>query len=169
MRPKFTGLPGPSKNGRKPSSRTVKHTEQSGTSDSHCKPNIAKHVDEMTVIRSCWTDGINHLGGVTEMNSGSILSGRPSLGAWVNYGLGSANRNLPSFVVMLDDKDPIGGAKQWSAGFLPASYQGTQFRQGDIPLMNLKRPAGMTDAEQRNELGLLKRLNEIWARDKQED
>jgi hypothetical protein len=169
MRPKFTAMPGTSKNGMMPSKRTFKQYGQSGIWVSDWYPNIAKHVDEMTVIRSCWTDGINHLGSVTEMNSGSILSGRPSLGAWVNYGLGSANRNLPSFVVMLDDKDPIGGAKQWSAGFLPASYQGTQFRQGDIPLMNLKPPAGMTDAEQRNELGLLKRLNEIWARDKQED
>ena len=169
MRPKFTAMPGTSKNGMMPSKRTFNQYGQSGIWVSDWYPNIAKHVDEMTVIRSCWTDGINHLGGVTEMNSGSILSGRPSLGAWVNYGLGSANRNLPSFVVMLDDKDPIGGAKQWSAGFLPASYQGTQFRQGDIPLMDLKRPAGMTDAEQRNELGLLKRLNEIWARDKQED
>jgi hypothetical protein len=169
MRPKFTAMPGTSKNGMMPSKRTFKQYGQSGIWVSDWYPNIAKHVDEMTVIRSCWTDGINHLGGVTEMNSGSILSGRPSLGAWVNYGLGSANRNLPSFVVMLDDKDPIGGAKQWSAGFLPASYQGTQFRQGDIPLMNLKRPAGMTDAEQRNELGLMKRLNEIWAQDKKED
>src|SRR2546430_4666566 len=123
----------------------------------------------MTVIRSCWTDAINHLGGVTEMNSGSILSGRPSLGAWVNYGLGSANRNLPSFVVMLDDRDPIGGAKQWGSGFLPASYQGMQFRQGDTPLLHLKPPNGMTDPEQRNELGLLKRLNEIWSEDKQDD
>jgi hypothetical protein len=169
MRPKFTAMPGTSKNGMMPSKRSFKQYGQSGIWVSDWYPNIAQHVDEMTVIRSCWTDGINHLGGVTEMNSGSILSGRPSLGAWVNYGLGSANRNLPSFVVMLDDKDPIGGAKQWSAGFLPASYQGTQFRQGDIPLMNLKRPSGMTDTEQRNELGLLKRLNEIWARDKQED
>jgi hypothetical protein len=169
MRPKFTAMPGTSKNGMMPSKRTFKQYGQSGIWVSDWYPNIAKHVDEMTVIRSCWTDGINHLGSVTEMNSGSILSGRPSLGAWVNYGLGSANRNLPSFVVMLDDKDPIGGAKQWSAGFLPASYQGTQFRQGDIPLINLKPPAGMTDAEQRNELGLLKRLNEIWARDKRED
>jgi len=58
----------------------------------------------------------------------------------VNYGFGSANRNLPSFVVMLDDHDPIGGAKQWSAGFLPATYQGMQFRQGDTPLLHLKPP-----------------------------
>jgi hypothetical protein len=169
MRPKFTAMPGTSKNGMMPSKRTFKQYGQSGIWVSDWYPNIAQHVDDMTVIRSCWTDGINHLGSVTEMNSGSILSGRPSLGAWVNYGLGSANRNLPSFVVMLDDKDPIGGAKQWSAGFLPASYQGTQFRQGDTPLINLKPPEGVTDAEQRNQLALLKRLNEIWSSDKQED
>jgi hypothetical protein len=169
MRPKFTAMPGTSKNGLMPSKRTFKQHGQSGIWVSDWCPNIAEHVDEMTVIRSCWTDGINHLGGVTEMNSGSILSGRPSLGAWVNYGLGSANRNLPSFVVMLDDKDPIGGPKQWGAGFLPATYQGMQFRQGDSPLLHLKPPNGMTDREQRNELGLLKRLNEIWSEDKQDD
>jgi hypothetical protein len=169
MRPKFTAMPGTSKNGMMPSKRTFKRYGQSGIWVSDWYPNIAQRVDDMTVIRSCWTDGINHLGSVTEMNSGSILSGRPSLGAWVNYGLGSANRNLPSFVVMLDDKDPIGGAKQWSAGFLPASYQGTQFRQGDVPLINLKPPTGVSDTEQRNEISLLKKLNELWARDKQED
>ncbi|HLX43327.1 MAG TPA: DUF1501 domain-containing protein, partial [Bryobacteraceae bacterium] len=103
MRPKFTAMPGTSKNGMMPSKRTFKQYGQSGIWVSDWYPNFAKHADDMSVIRSCWTDGINHLGGVTEMNSGSILSGRPSLGAWVNYGLGSANRNLPSFVVMLDD------------------------------------------------------------------
>jgi len=169
MRPKFTAMPGTSKNGLMPSKRTFKQYGQSGLWVSDWYPNIAEHVDEMTVIRSCWTDGINHLGGVTEMNSGSILSGRPSLGSWVNYGLGSANRNLPSFVVMLDDKDPIGGPKQWSAGFLPASYEGMQFRPGDTPLLHLKPPAGVTDAEQRNELELLRQLNQIWSQDKQED
>jgi hypothetical protein len=169
MRPKFTAMPGTSKNGLMPSKRSFQRYGHSGIWVSDWYPNVAEHVDDMTVIRSCWTDGINHLGGVTEMNSGSILSGRPSLGAWVNYGLGSANRNLPSFVVMLDDKDPIGGAKQWSAGFLPASYQGTQFRQGDTPLLHLKPPAGITDSRQRNELALLKKLNEIWSEDKPED
>src|SRR5262249_27111462 len=133
MRPKFTAMPGTSKNGLMPSKRSFKQHGQSGLWVSDWYPNIAQHVDRMTVVRSCWTDGINHLGGVTEMNSGSILSGRPSLGSWVNYGLGSANRNLPSFVVMLDDRDPIGGPKQWGAGFLPATYQGMQFRQGDSP------------------------------------
>jgi len=169
MRPKFTAMPGTSKNGLMPSKRTFQQYGKSGLWVSDWYPNIAQHVDDMTVVRSCWTDGINHLGGVTEMNSGSILSGRPSLGAWVNYGLGSANRNLPSFVVMLDDRDPIGGAKQWGSGFLPATFQGMQFRQGDTPLLHLKPPNGMTDAEQRNELGLLKRLNEIWSEDKQDD
>src|SRR5712671_986294 len=161
MRPKFTAMPGTSKNGMMPSKRTFKQYGQSGMWVSDWYPNIANHVDDMTVIRSCWTDGINHLGSVTEMNSGSILSGRPSLGSWVNYGLGSANRNLPSFVGMLDDKDPIGGTKQWSAGFLPASYEGMQFRPGDTPLLHLKPPVGVSDAEQRNQLGLLQRLNEI--------
>src|SRR5215471_15198830 len=169
MKPKFTAMPGTSKNGLMPSKRTFKQHGQSGLWVSDWYSNIAEHVDRMTVVRSCWTDGINHLGGVTEMNSGSILSGRPSLGSWVNYGLGSANRNLPSFVVMLDDKDPIGGTKQWSSGFLPATFQGMQFRQGDTPLLHLKPPNGMTDAEQRSELGLLKRLNEIWGADKRDD
>src|ERR1041384_1455325 len=79
MRPKFTAMPGTSKNGLMPSKRTFKQYGQSGIWVSDWYPNIARHVDDMTVIRSCWTDGINHLGGVTEMNSGSILSGRPSL------------------------------------------------------------------------------------------
>ena len=169
MRPKVTAMPGTSDNGLMPSKREFKQFGQSGLWVSDWYPEIAQHVDEMAVIRSCWTDGINHVGGVTEMNTGSILGGRPSLGAWVNYGLGSANRNLPSFVVMLDDRDPIGGAREWGAGFLPASYQGMQFRRGDTPLLHLKPPAGMTDEQQRSELSLLKQLNQIWSKDKSED
>ena len=169
MQPKFTANAGTARNGLMPSKRTFKQFGQSGTWVSDWYPEIARYVDDIAVIRSCWQDGINHLGGVTQMNTGSILSGRPSLGAWVNYGLGSGNRNLPSFVVLLDDRDPIGGAKQWTSGFLPATYQGTQFRQGDTPLLHLKPPAGMTDVQQRSKLAYLKRLNEIWSEDKQED
>ena len=169
MRPKFTAMAGTSRNGLMPSKRTFKQYGQSGLWVSDWYPNIAQHVDDMTIIRSCWQDGINHLGGVTQMNTGSILSGRPSLGAWVNYGLGSGNKNLPSFVVLLDDRDPIGGAKQWTAGFLPASYQGTQFRTGDTPLLNLRPPEGTTDVQQRGKLALLKKLNEMWSEDKAED
>jgi Protein of unknown function (DUF1501) len=169
MRPKFTAMPGTSSNGLMPSKRTFKQYGQSGLWVSDWYQQIAQHVDDIAVIRSCWTDGINHVGGVTEMNTGSILAGRPSLGAWVNYGLGSANANLPSFVVLLDQRDPIGGAREWGAGFLPASYQGMQFRRGDTPLLHLKPPAGMSDEEQRGELGLVKRLNQIWSADKPED
>jgi len=103
------------------------------------------------------------------MNTGSILAGRPSMGAWVTYGLGTANRNLPSFVVLTDSQDPLGGANNWSSGFLPALYQGTQFRRGDTPILDLKPPAGISDQQQRNELALLQRLNRIWAADKEDD
>jgi hypothetical protein len=169
MRPKFTAMPGTSSNGLMPSQRTFRQYGQSGLWISDWYQEVARHADDLAVVRSCWTDGINHVGGVTEMNTGSILAGRPSLGAWVNYGLGSANTNLPSFVVLLDQRDPIGGAREWGAGFLPASYQGMQFRRGDTPLLHLKRPAGMSDEEQRGELGLIKRLNQIWSADKPED
>src|SRR6202011_5736247 len=81
------------------------------------------------------------------------------------YGLGTANRNLPSFVVLLDDKDPVGGPKNWSAGFLEATYQGTQFRQGDTPILHLKPPAGTTDKQQRSKLDFLKDLNERFAQE----
>src|SRR4030088_84077 len=113
--------------------RTFKQYGQSGMWVSDWYPNIAQHVDEMSIIRSCWADGLNHVGSVTQMNTGSILAGRPSMGAWVTYGLGSANRNLPAFVVLLDGKEPVGGPQNWTAGFLEATYQGTQVPQGDKP------------------------------------
>jgi hypothetical protein len=151
------------------SRRAWKQYGESGMWVSDWYQNTAAHVDDMTVIRSCWADGLNHVGSVCQMNTGSILAGRPSMGAWVTYGLGTANQNLPSFVVMTDDRDPLGGTNNWSAGFLPAVYQGTQFRRGDSPILDLKPPAGISDAQQKNELGLLRSLNELWSRDKEED
>ena len=148
-----------------PSKRTFKQYGESGLWVSDWYPNIAEHVDDMTVIRSVWADGLNHFGSVCQMNTGSILAGRPAMGAWTTYGLGSANRNLPSFVVLLDDKEPIGGAKNWNSGFLPATYQGTQFRQGDTPILHLKSPAGVTSEEQRSKLDFLRRLNERFSRE----
>ena len=88
-----------------PSTRTWKQHGQSGMWVSDWYPNIAKHVDEMSMFRSCWADGLNHVGSVCQMNTGSILAGRPSLGAWVTYGLGTANENLPTFVILTDDKE----------------------------------------------------------------
>src|SRR5207247_6744201 len=132
-------------------------------------PYIAEHADELAVIRSCQSDAVNHVGGVCQMNTGTILAGRPSMGAWVTYGLGSAKRDLPTFIVMQDEKENLGGVQNYSSGFLPATYQGTLFRQGETPILNLKPPAGTTDAQERNKLDFLKELNERYSRDKQED
>ena len=151
------------------SSRTWKQHGKSGMWVSEWYPHIAKHVDDMTVIRSCWANGLNHVGSVCQMNTGDILAGRPSLGAWVTYGLGTANKNLPTFVVLTDDREVIGGPKNWASGFLPASYQGTQFRQGDTPILNLKPVEGTTDERQKSRLSLLKQLNQHWGADKTED
>ena len=151
------------------SQRTFKQHGQSGMWVSDWYPNITEHVDDMAVIRSCWADGLNHVGSVSQMNTGDILAGRPSMGAWLTYGLGSANRNLPSFVVLLDDKEPVGGTKIWSSGFLPASFQGTQFRQGDTPILHLKAPNGISDEEQRGKLAYLKELNQRYDQQRSDD
>src|SRR5690348_7720731 len=97
LRPKQTAMPGTALNGLMASKRTFKQYGQSGMWVSDWYPRIAQHVDDLTIIRSCWADGINHVGAVCQMNTGSILGGRPSLGAWTTYGLGNANQNLPSF------------------------------------------------------------------------
>ena len=160
---------GTNKNGLMPSRRTFAQHGQSGLWISDWLPHIAQHADELAVIRSCQSDAVNHVGGVCQMNTGDILAGRPSMGAWVTYGLGSARRNLPTFIVMQDDKEILGGVQNYGSGFLPATYQGTMFRQGDTPILNLKPPAGITDAQQRGKLDFLKALNERYARDKADD
>jgi len=149
-----------------------RHWKQHGKSGlwvSNWYPHIAQHVDDIAVLRSCWANGLNHVGSVCQMNTGDILAGRPSMGAWVTYGLGSGNRNLPAFVTLLDDREPVGGPKNWSSGFLPASFQGTQFRQGDTPILHLKSPKGVSNEQQRSKLDYLRELNERWAKDKLED
>ena len=151
------------------SPRTWKQYGQSGAWVSDWYKHVGEHVDDLAIIRSCWADGINHVGSVCQMNTGSVLAGRPSLGAWSTYGLGTANKNLPSFVVLTDDQDPLGGSNNWNSGFLPALYQGTQFRRGETPILDLKPPAGISDQQQRNELGLLRKLNEMWSENKQDD
>jgi hypothetical protein len=151
------------------SPRTWKQYGQSGIWVSDWYPHIARHADDIAVLRSCWADGLNHVGSVCQMNTGDILAGRPSMGAWVTYGLGAANRNLPAFVILLDDREPVGGPKNWSAGFLPATYQGSQFRQGDTPIFHLKTPKGVTDEQQQNKLAFLKALNERYGQGKEDD
>ena len=94
------------------------------------------------------------------MNSGRLISGHPCLGSWVNYGLGSVNENLPGFVVMLDRTGgPISGAKNWSSGYMPASFQGTQLRPIGEPILDLAPPAGMSPAAQRRLLDGLSAYN----------
>lgn len=152
-----------------PTQRAFKQHGQSGIWVSDWLPHIAEQVDEIAVLRSCWADGLNHVGSVTQMNTGDILAGRPSLGAWTTYGLGSANQNLPTFVVMADGAEPVGGPKQWSSGFLPASFQGTAFRSGSSPIFDLEPPRSINEQQQRSKLDLLSRLNQHFAADKQED
>jgi len=134
---------------------------QSGIWVSDWLPHIASCVDDIAVIRSCWSNGLNHVGGVCQMNTGSTLAGRPSLGSWVTYGLGTENANLPGFVVMQDfpRSQVAGGPRNWGTGFMPAVYQGTRLDSGPEPIANLKTPAAVGPFRQQGKLELLGRLN----------
>jgi hypothetical protein len=125
------------------SPRTWKQHGQSGLWVSNWLPHTAEMVDDLCVIRSCVADGLNHSAGVCQMNTGSILGGRPSLGSWVTYGLGTENQDLPAFVVMQDTPTSVvNGPRNWSAGFMPAVYQGTRIQGGVEPIPNLNTPEG---------------------------
>ena len=160
---------GTANNSLMPSKRAWKQHGQSGLWVSDWYSEVAKHADKLTIFKSCWADGLNHVGSVCQMNTGSILAGRPSMGAWTNYGLGNVNDNLPSFVILTDAGEVIGGAKNWSAGFLPASLQGVLLRREGPPIFNLKPPDTVGDDQQRSKLDYLKTLNRQFAADKPED
>lgn len=133
----------------------------SGLEISSLFPHLSQHADDLCVIRSMHADTAAHASGCLQMNTGSIFIGKPCLGSWLSYGLGTTNQNLPSFVVMTDPRGgPIGSASNWSAGYMPAAYQGTLFRSGGTPLLDLATPEGTTDRTQRRSLDLLKSLNE---------
>lgn len=142
------------------SPRSWRQHGQSGLWVSEWYPHIAQHADDLAVIRSCWADGLNHVGSVRQMNTGSVLAGRPALGAWVAYGLGAANRDLPTFVCMTDDKVVRGGPTNWSSGFLPASFQGTLLQRQGPAVLDLAPPNSVSDARQRSRLDFFHRLNE---------
>ena len=134
---------------------------RSGLEISSLFPHTAKFADDICVIRSMHSDTAAHASGCLQMNTGSIFIGKPSVGAWLSYGLGPMNRNLPSFVVMTDPRGgPIGSASNWTAGYMPAAYQGTLFRSGGSPLLDLATPAGTSERTQRESLDVLKKLNE---------
>jgi hypothetical protein len=133
----------------------------SGLEISSLFPHTAQFADDLCVVRSLYTDTAAHASGCLQMNTGSVQIGKPSLGAWLSYGLGTLNNSLPSFVVMTDPRGgPIGSASNWSAGYMPAAYQGTLFRSQGTPLLDLATPEQVGPGTQRRALDLLARLNE---------
>jgi len=137
---------------------------RSGKWVSELFPNMAGIVDELTFIHSAQGRSVDHTLSHYEWNTGSIMAGYPSLGSWVTYGLGSENQSLPAFVVIQDPRGgPFTGSSQWSAGFLPAAYQGTMFRAVGDPILDLHPPSGsLTLDQQRSELDQLARINQNY-------
>jgi hypothetical protein len=141
-----------------PTARTFRKFGRSGIEVSDFLPEIASCVDDLAVVRSCWADSVNHPQAVYQINTGSVLMGKPSLGSWVSYGLGTENQNLPAFVVLPDPAGGIkGGPPAYGAGFIPASYQGTLVRDGSNPILDLQ--PGRSPDRQRKTLDLIGRLN----------
>jgi hypothetical protein len=123
-------------------------------------PHLAGCVDDIAFIHSMTADSPIHGSAMLQMNTGKIQSGSPCIGSWVNYGLGTVNQNLPGFVVMLDPRGgPISGAKNWSSGFMPATYQATTITAGETPILDLKRPEGVSESEQRQMLDTIRDYN----------
>lgn len=133
---------------------------QSGIEFSETMPHVARHADKLAVIRSMYTEHRNHEQALWMMHTGLIVAGRPSIGAWVAYGLGTENQNLPAYVVLPDPRGlPVDGIRNWSSGWMPPLYQGMQFRSEGMPVLNLRprtsRPTGIDDSR----MDLLRRLN----------
>ncbi len=140
--------------------RGFSRSGRSGIEISDLYSNLARQVDDMAIIRSMYADSFAHGSAIVQMNTGSVFQGKPCLGSWVGYGLGTSNRDLPSFVVLIDPRGgPINGATNWSSGYMPATYQGTQFRTQGDPILDLSPRAPVTRDEQRSQLDLLSRLN----------
>jgi hypothetical protein len=142
------------------SKRTFQKYGKSGIEVSDWFPHIAGCVDDICLLRGCYGDSVTHPESVYLMNTGSILMGRPSLGAWVSYGLGTENRNMPSFVVLPDPGGwPKGGSPAWGGGYLPAAYQGTLVKGGQSPVEHLANPPGISVEQQRKTLDFIAESN----------
>jgi hypothetical protein len=120
---------------------------------------VAKHMDDIALIKSCYSEAADHVPALYQINTGIARPGFPAAGAWITYGLGSENQNLPGYVVLGNTQGVKGGPLNWGAGFLPSQHQGTLFRSQGNPVLNLKRPADVTREDQRAQLDLLGRLN----------
>jgi len=137
---------------------------QSGTWVSELLPHTAKIVDDITVIKTMTTDAINHDPAITFIQTGFQQPGRPSMGAWLSYGLGSENQNLPGFVVLLSQANALAAdqplfSRLWGSGFLPSAYQGVRFRAGEAPVLYLEDPPGVSKTTRREMLDAVKKLN----------
>lgn len=147
-----------------PSTRKWAKHGKSGIEVSDLMPNLAKNVDDICFLRSCWCTNTIHAPAMYELHSGRTLMGFPSLGSWVVYGLGSESENLPAYCVMPQPEGvPEGGAPCWSSAFLPAVYQGTLLRRGPSPILNLKPPPDVGGEQNRRSFDLVKKLNELNA------
>jgi len=139
----------------------AKHGE-SGQVISECLPHLQTVADDICTLRAMKTDVFNHGPAKFFMNTGSPLFGRPSMGAWITYGIGSESKNLPGFVVLQSgSRGPRGGAPNWGSGFLPTSYQGVPFRSTGAPILNLDNPKGIARDEQERFIGAVNSLNKL--------
>ncbi|MCG6155406.1 DUF1501 domain-containing protein [Rubinisphaera margarita] len=136
---------------------------QSGIELSDQLPHLSRVVDELTFVRSCHTDLFNHSPAQLFMNTGNGVPGRPSMGAWLSYGLGNEANDLPTFVVLKSGGSLSGGSGMWSAGFLPSKHQGVPFRGEGDPILHISNPAGIDRSIQRDTLDTLERLNSLQA------
>jgi hypothetical protein len=158
---KFTNSGGRKVGFLTPSFRKFKPGGKSGLMISDFFPKVREHADSLAVIRSCHTDSHAHGSALVAMNTGKTSIGRPSLGSWSVYGLGSENRDLPGYVVLMDKRGgPISGQPNWSNGFMSAAYSGTLFRPTGDPILDLRGPSHITPEVQREQLDLLGKLNQ---------
>jgi hypothetical protein len=156
--------------GLMPSPWGFKKYGECGRDVSDLFPKTGELVDDIAFVRSMYAISNDHAPALFQMNTGSILPGHPSMGSWITYGLGTENQNLPAFVVFTDPRGgPIGGAPNWMNGFMPAAYQGTQFRSTGDPIVDLKPGEDMTPERQRRWLHLLGELNAEHARKNPDD
>ncbi len=143
------------------SPRTFRRHGESGMEFSDFVPHFANSADEVCMIRSMWTDQINHHTGQLKMSTGTPLVGHPSVGAWVAYGLGSESESLPGFVVLNSGSGADAGSAIWGSGFLPSSYQGVPFRSTGDPVLHLSNPSGISQEAQRARLDAIRDLNQM--------
>ena len=141
--------------------RKFRHYGECGTEMSDLLPNIGAQADDICLIRSMYSEAFNHHPGQLMMNTGVPFFGRPSIGSWLNYGLGAESENLPGYVVLTSGRGASAGTSNWTSGFLPSTYEGVLFRNQGEPILHLNNPAGLPHDCQRRGLDTIRDLNEM--------